>query len=98
MLFIFRFSKAIISPEYKDIDPILANQLFEFYHKYENSIEASDTWYDASCKGYCDYWDCDGDRLLNWKDKGYKTIFDLLMVLSYIYSIYSYMYFLYIII
>lgn len=76
----FRYADAMKTPELKSVDPVLAYQFIEFFHKYENSIEASDTWFETSCRGYVDYWDCDGDRLLNWKDKGYRTIFDLLMV------------------
>lgn len=69
------------TPEHKSaLDPVLASEFLEFFHKYENSIEASDNWFDTSCRGYVDYWDCEGDRLLNWKDKGYRTVFDLLMV------------------
>ncbi|XP_077274574.1 uncharacterized protein LOC143904120 isoform X2 [Temnothorax americanus] len=47
--------------------------------KMENSIECSDTWFDVSAKGMAEYWDCEGDPALNWKDRGYKTILDLLM-------------------
>lgn len=46
----------------------------------ENSIEASDSWYETSCKNYPQYWICDGDHLLNWKNNGYATVFDLLQV------------------
>lgn len=76
----FRYADALQTPEMKSVDPVLAYQFIEFFHKYENSIEASDTWFDTSCRGYVEYWDCAGDRLLNWKDKGYRTLFDLLMV------------------
>lgn len=58
----------------------MAQQFIDFFHKYENSIEASDTWFDTSAAGYLHYWDCEGDRLLNWKDKGYGTLIDILMV------------------
>ena len=76
---IFRFTELLQTPEYENLDKNTAGQFLEFFHKYENSIEASDTWFDTSGPGYLHYWDCAGDRLLNWKDKGYKTIFDLLL-------------------
>lgn len=79
---LFRYTAALQSPQYQSIDPVLSQQFIEFFHKYENSIEASDTWFDTSCRGYVDYWDCDGDRLLNWKDKGYISILNILMVSS----------------
>lgn len=75
-----KYRSALRTDEFKDVDANVCQQFLEFFHKYENSIEASDTWFETSCKGYCEYWDCDGDRLLNWKDRGYRTVFDLLMV------------------
>lgn len=72
--------------DFKDIDPELAQQFIDFFHKYENSIECSDTWFETSCRGYLEYHDCAGDRLLNWKDKGSKSILDILMV-SFIFLI-----------
>lgn len=75
-----KYEKLLETDEYKDIDKNTATQFLEFFHRYENSIEGSDTWYDTSASGYTDYWDCEGDRLLNWKDRGFKTILDILMV------------------
>lgn len=50
----------------------------------ENSVECSDTWFDVSAKRLTEYWECEGDSLLNWKDRGYKTLFDLLLVINYL--------------
>lgn len=74
-----KYTAASNMDEYQSIPSSLRQEFIEFFHKYENSIEASDTWFDTSCAGYVDYWDCNGERLLNWKDKGYGTVFDLLM-------------------
>ncbi|XP_048516015.1 spermine oxidase-like isoform X2 [Athalia rosae] len=60
-------------------DPIRASQFLEWIHRYENIIECSDSWYDTSAQGLTEYHTCPGDPLLNWKGKGYKTLFDLLM-------------------
>lgn len=50
----------------------------------ENSIECSDTWFDVSAKRLAEYRECEGNPGLNWKERGFKTIFDLLMVINYI--------------
>lgn len=44
-----------------------------------NADDGSDSWYETSCDDH-DYAVCDGDYNLNWKDKGYVTVFDLLQV------------------
>lgn len=41
---------------------------------------ACDLWYDVSCGNYLEYWECPGNMMLNWKDKGYRTVFELLQV------------------
>ncbi|KAG7190623.1 hypothetical protein KM043_006707 [Ampulex compressa] len=46
--------------------------------KFDNTIQCSDSWFDVSAKGLAEYWQCKGDSVLNWKDKGYKTFFDIL--------------------
>ncbi|XP_055630502.1 spermine oxidase-like isoform X2 [Toxorhynchites rutilus septentrionalis] len=74
-----KFRAALKDPEYAIIDHETAYQFLEFYHKFENSIEASDSWFDTSGPGYLHYWECEGDSLLNWRDKGYKTILDIMM-------------------
>ncbi|XP_053689174.1 spermine oxidase-like isoform X2 [Sabethes cyaneus] len=73
----FRFSLETL--EYSDIEHDTAFKFLEFFHKFENSIEASDSWFDTSGPGYLHYWECDGESLLNWRDKGYTTIFEILM-------------------
>ncbi|XP_018347124.1 PREDICTED: peroxisomal N(1)-acetyl-spermine/spermidine oxidase-like [Trachymyrmex septentrionalis] len=47
--------------------------------KLENSADCSDTWFDVSAKRLIEYWECEGDLTLNWKGRGYKTIFDVLL-------------------
>ncbi|KAK2585862.1 hypothetical protein KPH14_010456 [Odynerus spinipes] len=51
----------------------------DWIQKFDNSVQCSDTWFDVSAKGITEYWQCEGDALLNWKTRGYKTVFDLLM-------------------
>lgn len=44
---------------------------------------ACDSWFNASCENYLQYIDCPGDLLLNWKDKGYCNVFNLLQVCAH---------------
>ncbi|XP_058128469.1 uncharacterized protein LOC131270888 [Anopheles coustani] len=74
-----KFRALLETPEYADVNNETAYQVLEFFHKFENSIEASDSWFDTSGPGYLHYWECDGDLLLNWRDKGYRTVLEILM-------------------
>uniref|UniRef100_A0A182QD83 Amine oxidase n=1 Tax=Anopheles farauti TaxID=69004 RepID=A0A182QD83_9DIPT len=74
-----KFRALLETPEYADVNGETAYQVLEFFHKFENSIEASDSWFDTSGPGYLHYWECDGDLLLNWRDKGYRTVLEILM-------------------
>lgn len=71
-----KYQEALRTKEFEDIDSEISHQLLEYFQKYENSIEASDTWFDTSGNGYLSYWECEGHPLLNWKDKGYATVID----------------------
>ncbi|XP_059608522.1 spermine oxidase-like [Phlebotomus argentipes] len=73
-----KYKECLKDDAYENVDPVVAEQFLDFFHKYENSIEASDTWFDTSARGYLEYWDCEGERLLNWRDKGYRTVLDLI--------------------
>lgn len=73
------FFKELKKPEYSDIDVGIATEFLENYQKFESSVEASDKLSDVSGVGYLEYWDCDGDILLNWKDKGFIKFLQLLM-------------------
>ncbi|CAK9807642.1 Peroxisomal N(1)-acetyl-spermine/spermidine oxidase, partial [Anthophora quadrimaculata] len=55
-----------------------AEELLNWMHKFDNSIQCSDSWFDVSAKEITNYWTCEGDHVLNWKYHGYKTLFDLL--------------------
>lgn len=67
------------SKKFCDIDNELQNQFLDFYHKFKSSFDGFDSWHNVSCDSVIDYRDCVGDQLLNWKDRGYQTIFDLLV-------------------
>ncbi|XP_054009840.1 spermine oxidase-like isoform X1 [Hylaeus anthracinus] len=57
---------------------VRAEQLLDWIHKFDNSIQCSDSWFEVSAKEMPNYWTCEGDHVLNWKHRGYKTLFDLL--------------------
>ncbi|XP_066589216.1 spermine oxidase-like isoform X2 [Prorops nasuta] len=76
-LFISRFYKNI--KENPVIELNEAKQFLDWIEKFDNSLQCSDSWFDVSAKGLREYWECDGDPLLNWKDRGYKTVFEILM-------------------
>jgi spermine oxidase len=75
-----KYQEALRTPEYADIDSVISAGTLDYFHKFENSIEASDSWFDTSGNGYLQYYECDGHPLLNWKDKGYKTVIDFITV------------------
>lgn len=49
--------------------------------KFENAMDASDSWYQTSTRNCVEYQDCEGDFSLTWKDRGAKTVLDLLQVI-----------------
>lgn len=73
------YKKALATDEYKEIDAELAREYFNCFHIMANSLDGADSWYETSTNSH-EYEECEGDRILNWKDKGYVTLFDLLQV------------------
>ena len=55
-----KYEEALQGPEYSDIDAETCSEVLEYFHKFENSIEASDSWFETSAKGYLEYWECEG--------------------------------------
>lgn len=80
---ICRYNAALLGDTFTDIDPIEAQQALDNFHKLENSVDGCDSWFEASCAGNTNYWECEGDQTLTWKDKGYVTVFDLLTVCKF---------------
>lgn len=74
-----RYKKALKTDEFKDLNPEWAHEFYESFHKGVNINDGSDSWYETSCDDH-DYETCEGDYNMNWKDKGYVTVFDLLQV------------------
>lgn len=78
-----RYFEAMRSEEFRDVDINLQREMFEWLHMHRSMYVACDSWYEASCRGYHEYWECPGEQFLHWKDKGYRTVFDLLQVTIY---------------
>lgn len=77
---IHRIYSKINSDEFDDIDESLKYEVLKWFHQLVKTHSALDSWYNASCRNFVDYWICSGDQYLNWKNKGYRTVFDLLQV------------------
>ncbi|XP_069688815.1 uncharacterized protein [Periplaneta americana] len=57
----------------------LGRYFLDWFQKFENSIDGSDSWFETSGRGLTEYWDCEGNLLLSWKSGGYRRVLDLLM-------------------
>lgn len=64
------------------IDEALGKKVLEIFEKFENSIDGSDNWHESSAKGLLQYWECDGYSLCYWKNNGYQSILDILLVIT----------------
>lgn len=81
-MFFARYFAALRAVKFNDVDVRLQRQTFEWFEKFVNMFTACDTWYEYSCRNSENYIACPGNNRLNWKDKGYRTVFDLLQVSS----------------
>lgn len=78
----FRYEDLLNDPKNYHIDRELAVQFLEMYQKYECSVDAADTLFEVSGPGFLTYWECEGSTLTNWKDRGFVTVLDIMMVNS----------------
>lgn len=60
----------------------LPEHFLQWFHRFENSIDGSDSWFETSGSGHTEYKECEGDPVLVWKQAGYSRVLDLLMVMS----------------
>ena len=58
----------------------VASSLLEWFHKMVTCYDSVPNWFELSAKGITLYNQCEGNPLMNWKDKGYRILFDVLMV------------------
>ncbi|XP_075166428.1 spermine oxidase-like [Haematobia irritans] len=73
-----RFQQAMDLAAMQNLDHNVAQEFFENFKKIQSS-ETSSRMDQVSAKGFHEYWQCPGEYLLNWKDKGYVTFLHLLM-------------------
>lgn len=66
--------------EVKSVDQKLAREIFANFKKRESSYCGCDSLSKISIDGYKKFRDCEGPTWLNWKNKGYMTIFDCVVV------------------
>lgn len=66
--------------EFKDVDFDVRREVLDWFQRMQNTVDAADSWFETSCQSIGEYWECEGIYLLNWKDRGYITLFDLLQV------------------
>ncbi|KAJ1521197.1 hypothetical protein ONE63_002887 [Megalurothrips usitatus] len=69
------FQKYIQTEDNKD----LCWNFLDWFQRFENAIDGSDSWFNTSLKGNNEYKDCEGNPTLNWKTVGYSRIFDIMM-------------------
>lgn len=65
--------------EFSTSHSTLGRYFLEWFQKYENCINGSDSWFETSGRGLTEYWECEGNLLLAWKSGGYQKVLDLLM-------------------
>uniref|UniRef100_A0A1A9WL88 Amine oxidase domain-containing protein n=1 Tax=Glossina brevipalpis TaxID=37001 RepID=A0A1A9WL88_9MUSC len=60
-------------------DRVVARELFENWKKNELSGDAADTLFDVAVSDKIAFWDCEGDYMLHWKDKGFHSFFNVIL-------------------
>ncbi|ETN62131.1 spermine oxidase [Anopheles darlingi] len=73
------FRDALQEGKFGDVDVRTCNQLYEFFIKYENTYNATDSLYQVSGAGLLEFEDNQDEYLINWKNRGFHTLLDLLM-------------------
>jgi len=75
-----KFLKALEADEFTGTDKVLAQQVLNNFKKRESSYCGCENLSEITIQGFQSFRDCDGPTWLNWKGKGYKTIFDCVAV------------------
>jgi spermine oxidase len=58
----------------------MSEPLLNWFHKLMINLDPADSWFELSSAGPFYYKECEGDLYLQWRNKGFKTILDVLMV------------------
>lgn len=75
-----KFVEALEQDELKTVDKVLSREVLENFKKRESSYLGCEELSKVSIDGFSMFRDCDGPTWLNWRGKGYKTVFDLVLV------------------
>ncbi|KAK0162744.1 hypothetical protein PV327_006496 [Microctonus hyperodae] len=65
--------------EHSEVRYLLKSLLYSFQLSEMVTDGGKNTWHDISAKGIRNYADCEGDSNINWKNRTYSTILDILM-------------------
>nr|CAD7427041.1 unnamed protein product [Timema monikensis] len=72
------FAKIFKEENMQGTQHMVAKSVLEWCKKYQASLDGSDSCFNASGHGHVEYWACEGNQLLCWKQGGYNTVIDLL--------------------
>lgn len=61
-------------------DPKLSRSFIEFFERNNHLGGQKDPKTGKSLRGLMEFWTSEGEFMLNWKGRGYKTILDVLLV------------------
>lgn len=76
-----------MAEEFSTSHSTLGRYFLDWFQKFENCIDGSDSWFETSGHGLTEYWECEGNLLLAWKSGGYQKVLDLLMVRPHLCSV-----------
>ena len=78
----FRFEKHVNSEKAAvyNVKQELCQSFLDWFHRFQNTIDGSDSWFDTSRVGNSEYKECKRNPTLSWKSSGYSRILDILMV------------------
>ncbi|XP_076302845.1 spermine oxidase-like [Lasioglossum baleicum] len=62
-----------------ELNDTLQEQFLWLFQVTQTGFDPADNWHDISIQEFANYKLCDGDQGVNWKERGYGTIFDILM-------------------
>lgn len=78
--FIDKFTKELNSTEFQDIDKELSLMFIDHTRRQTNSYYASPNWSEISAKLDAEFGFASGNQMISWKEKGFVSVFDFLMV------------------
>lgn len=76
-----KFVEMMTEDEFKHVDKHLGQEVLSNFKKRESSYCGCEDLKKISIDGFTKFKDCEGPTWLNWKGKGYKTIFNFVLVI-----------------